>query len=260
MHITHLIVVFIFGAVIGSFLNVCIYRIPRKKSIIRPSSACPACEKPVRFYDNIPLVSYIALKGKCRDCGTPISVRYFIVELITAAIFMLIYRRWGLSYEFFIQIFFTAILIVISFIDYDFQIIPDILSIGGMVAGLILSFVRPGFRVMDAVYGILIGGGVLFVIAYGYQLITKREGMGGGDIKLLAMIGSFSGFKGVLFSLVGGSVVGTLVGIPLMLMKGKEEGGRYAIPFGPFLSLCAVLYLFLGPGVIHAFNEIFLHP
>ncbi len=259
MHITYSIVVFILGAVIGSFLNVCIYRIPRKKSIIRPSSACPACEKPVRFYDNIPLVSYLVLKGKCRDCGAGISFRYFLVELITAVIFTMIYRRWGLSYEFFIQIFFTAILIAISFIDYDFQIIPDILSIGGMVAGLIISFFRPGFRVMDAVYGVLVGGGVLFIIAYGYQLITKREGMGGGDIKLLAMIGSFSGFKGVLFSLIGGSVVGTLIGIPLMLMKGKGEGTRYAIPFGPFLSICAVMYLFFGPGVIHAFNTLFLH-
>ena len=259
MHITHLIVVFIFGAVVGSFLNVCIYRIPRKKSIVFPSSACPACEKPIRFYDNIPFVSYLVLKGKCRDCGARISFRYFLIELITAVVFTLIYRRWGLSPEFFIQIFFTAVLIVVSFIDYDFQIIPDILSIGGMVAGLIISFVRPGFRVMDAVYGVLIGGGVLFVIAYGYQLLTKREGMGGGDIKLLAMIGSFSGFKGVLFSLIGGSVIGTLVGIPLMLMKGKGEGTRYAIPFGPFLSLSAAMYLFLGPGVIHAFNEIFLH-
>lgn len=180
MHIAHLILVFIFGACVGSFLNVCIYRIPLKKSIVHPPSACPACEKPIRFYDNVPLVSYFVLRGKCRDCGARISVRYFIVELITAVVFMLIYRRWGLSYEFFIQIFFTAILIVISFIDYDFQIIPDILSIGGMIAGLIISFVRPGFRVMDAVYGILSGAGVLFVIAYGYQLITKREGMGGG--------------------------------------------------------------------------------
>lgn len=260
MHIAHLILVFIFGACVGSFLNVCIYRIPLKKSIVHPPSACPACEKPIRFYDNVPLVSYFVLRGKCRDCGARISVRYFIVELITAVVFMLIYRRWGLSYEFFIQIFFTAILIVISFIDYDFQIIPDILSIGGMIAGLIISFVRPGFRVMDAVYGILSGAGVLFVIAYGYQLITKREGMGGGDIKLLAMIGSFSGFKGVIFSLVGGAVAGTLVGIPLMLIKGRGEGTRYAIPFGPFLSLCAILYLFLGPGVVHTFSEIFLHP
>lgn len=259
MQLTHLIIIFLFGAAVGSFLNVCIYRIPRKRSIVFPPSACPKCEKPIRSYDNIPLVSYVILKGKCRDCKAPISFRYFIIELITAVVFTLIYRRWGLSYEFFIQIFFTAILIVISFIDYDFQIIPDVLSIGGMVAGLIISFIRPGFRVMDAVYGVLIGGGVLFVIAYGYQLVTKREGMGGGDIKLLAMIGSFSGLKGVLFSLIGGSLVGTLVGIPLMLMKGKGQGTRYAIPFGPFLSLCAVLYLFLGTGVVHAFNALFLH-
>ncbi|MDD3845713.1 MAG: prepilin peptidase [Syntrophorhabdaceae bacterium] len=259
MHIIFLIVVFVFGAVIGSFLNVCIYRIPRKKSIVHPPSSCPACEKPVRFYDNVPLISYLVLKGKCRDCGARISFRYFLVELITAVVFMMIYRRWGLSYEFFIQMFFVAVLIVVSFIDYDFQIIPDILSVGGMVAGLIISLVRPGFQVMEAVWGVLIGGGVLFAIAYGYQLITKREGMGGGDIKLLAMIGSFSGLKGVLFSLIGGSIVGTLVGIPLMFMKGREEGTKYAIPFGPFLSLCAVLYLFMGPGVIHAVNEFLLN-
>ncbi|MHB8110175.1 MAG: prepilin peptidase [Syntrophorhabdaceae bacterium] len=250
---------FIFGAVVGSFLNVCIYRLPRKKSIVSPPSACPACEKPVRFYDNIPLVSYILLRGKCRDCGVRFSFRYFAVEVLTAVIFLMIYRRWGLSYETFIEMFFAAILIVVSFIDYDFQIIPDILSVGGMIAGLMLSFVRPGFRVMESVYGVLIGGGVLFAIAYGYQLITKREGMGGGDIKLLAMIGSFTGLKGVLFSLIGGSVIGTIVGIPLMFIKGKGEGTRYAIPFGPFLSLCAVLYLFTGPGVIRMVNEFFLN-
>ena len=258
MHAIYSIVVFIFGAAIGSFLNVCIYRIPRKKSLIRPPSSCPACGRPIRFYDNIPLVSYLLLRGKCRDCGAGFSFRYFLVELITAVIFMMIYRRWGFSYEFFIQTFFVAVLIVISFIDYDFQIIPDILSIGGMVAGILIAFVRPGFRVMDAVYGVLIGGGVLFVIAWGYQLITKREGMGGGDIKLLAMIGSFSGLKGVIFSLIGGSIIGTLVGIPLMLLKGKDKGTQYAIPFGPFLSLAAVVYLFMGPGVIRAFNELFL--
>lgn len=251
--------VFIFGAVVGSFLNVCVYRLPRKKSIVSPPSSCPACEKPIRFYDNIPLVSYVILRGKCRDCGVRFSIRYFMVELLTAVIFTMIYRRWGLSYETFIVMFFAAILIVVSFIDYDFQIIPDILSIGGMIAGLIISFVRPNFQVMESVWGVFIGGGVLFIIAYGYQLVTKREGMGGGDIKLLAMIGSFTGLKGVLFSLVGASVIGTVVGIPLMFIKGKDEGTRYAIPFGPFLSLCAVLYLFIGPGVIRMVNEFFLN-
>jgi leader peptidase (prepilin peptidase)/N-methyltransferase len=250
------IVVFIFGAVIGSFLNVCIYRMPRSKSIVRPGSSCPACEKPIKFYDNIPIMSYVILGGKCRHCGTKISLRYPFVELLTAAIFLMIYRRWGLSYELFIQMFFVSLLVAVTFIDYDFQIIPDILSIGGLIAGIAISFIRPNFRFLDALYGVLLGGGVLFVIAYGYQLITKREGMGGGDIKLLAMIGAFTGLKGVIFSLIGGSIIGTLVGIPLMFIK--KENTQYAIPFGPFLSLSAAIYLFKGNGIMHYFQEVFL--
>ncbi len=238
------IIIFIFGAAIGSFLNVCIYRLPRSKSIIRPNSFCPACERPIKFYDNIPIVSYIILGGKCRHCGAKISRRYPFVELITAILFLIFYRRFGLSYELLACMIFVSLLITISFIDYDFQIIPDVLSIGGLVLGLLIAFIRPGFRFMDAFYGVLIGGGVLFIIAYGYQLIARREGMGGGDIKLLAMIGSFTGFKGVLFSLIGGSIIGSLVGIPLMLMK--KENMKYAIPFGPFLSLAALIFLFTG--------------
>jgi len=151
--------------------------------------------------------------------------------------------------------FFIALLIVIAFIDYDFQIIPDILSIGGLVAGVLFAIVRPYFKYLDpkfgfldAIYGVLIGGGILFIIAYGYQLITKREGMGGGDIKLLAMIGAFIGLKGVIFSLVSGSLFGTIVGIPLMLIK--KENTKYAIPFGPFLSLGALIYIFEGDVLI----------
>jgi leader peptidase (prepilin peptidase)/N-methyltransferase len=250
------VIVFLFGAIIGSFLNVCIYRIARSKSIVKPNSFCPNCEKPIKFYDNIPIVSYILLGGKCRQCGAKISKRYPFVELITAVIFLMIYRRWNLSYEMFIQMFFVSLLIVIAFIDYDFQIIPDILSIGGLVLGLLIAFVRPGFRFMDALYGVLLGGGVLFVIAYGYQLIMKREGMGGGDIKLLAMIGAFTGLKGVLFSLIGGSIIGSLVGIPLMLIK--KENTKYAIPFGPFLSLGALIFLFSGDRFIYGFLNIIM--
>ncbi len=249
------IIVFIFGAVIGSFLNVCIYRISRSKSIVKPGSYCPNCEKPIKFYDNIPIVSYILLGGKCRNCGIKISTRYPFVELITAVIYVMIYRKWGLTYQMLVPMFFVSLLIVVTFIDYDFQIIPDILSIGGLIAGIAISFIRPDFLFLDALYGVLIGGGVLFTIAYGYQLITKREGMGGGDIKLLAMIGSFVGLKGVIFSLVGGSIIGTLVGIPLMLIK--KENTQYAMPFGPFLSLAAVIYLFFGNNIVYLFNEVF---
>jgi len=247
---------FLLGSAIGSFLNVCIYRIPREKSIVKPPSACPGCEKPIRFYDNIPILSFILLKGKCRDCGTKISIRYPLVELLTGIFFFILYRQFGFTFEIIVFMIFLSLLIVISFIDLDFQIIPDILSIGGVVIGFILAVVRPFFRyldprfgILDSLYGIALGGGLLFAIAWLYQFFTKREGMGGGDIKLLGMIGAFCGWKGVVFSLVSGSVLGTLVGIPIILAKG--QGTKYAIPFGPFLSLAAIIYVFKGDTLIH---------
>jgi len=247
---------FLLGSAIGSFLNVCIHRIPREKSIVKPPSACPGCEKPIRFYDNIPILSYILLKGKCRDCGTKISIRYPLVELLTGIFFFILYRQFGFTFELLVFMIFLSLLIVISFIDLDFQIIPDILSIGGIVLGFILAIIRPFFRyleprfgILDSLYGIALGGGLLFAIAWLYQFFTKREGMGGGDIKLLGMIGAFCGWKGVVFSLVSGSVLGTIVGIPLILAKG--QGTKYAIPFGPFLSLGAIIYVFKGDTLIH---------
>jgi leader peptidase (prepilin peptidase)/N-methyltransferase len=249
---------FLLGSVIGSFINVCIYRIPREKSIVNPPSACPGCEKPIRFYDNIPIFSYILLKGKCRDCGSKISIRYHIVEFLTGIFFLILYRQFGLTFELVVFIIFVSLLILISFIDLDFQIIPDILSIGGVVLGFILAIIRPFFRdldpkfgILDSLYGIGLGGGLLFAIAWLYQFFTKREGMGGGDIKLLGMIGAFCGWKGVIFSLVSGSVLGTLVGIPIILAKG--QGTRYAIPFGPFLSLGALIFVFFGEAITYVF-------
>lgn len=254
---------FLLGSVIGSFLNVCIYRIPREKSIVSPPSACPGCDKPIRPYDNIPILSYVVLRGKCRDCSTKISMRYPLVELLSAVLFLFMYRTYGktvfpfFTFELLILLIFISLLIAISFIDLDFQIIPDILSIGGIILGFALSIFRPLFKnidpkfgIIDSLLGILVGGGILFAIAWLYQFLTKREGMGGGDIKLLGMIGAFCGWKGVLFSLVSGSVLGTLVGIPLMLAKGA--GTKYAIPFGPFLSLGALFYVFIGNTMIRS--------
>ncbi len=248
-------VIFILGAIVGSFLNVCIYRLPREKSIIRPPSSCPSCEKPIRFYDNIPIISYLLLKGKCRQCSVHISIRYPVVEFITAFLFFFLFRKFGLSFDFFVNVFFVSILVAISFIDFDFQIIPDVLSIGGLIVGFFLAFFRkPLFLYQDSLYGILLGGGILFVIAYGYQLLRKREGMGGGDIKLLGMIGAFCGIQGVIFSLMAGSLLGTAVGIPMMLIKGEDS--KYAIPFGPFLSLGALIFLFFGETMINMFLNI----
>lgn len=246
---------FLLGTVVGSFLNVCIYRLPREKSIVHPPSACPGCGKPIRFYDNIPLISYILLKGKCRDCGAKISIRYPIVELLTGILYVTLFYKFGLTFELAVFLLFVSLLIVISFIDLAFKIIPDILSIGGLIAGFLLAIPRPflkylypKFGILDSLYGILVGGGILFAIAWIYQFITKREGMGGGDIKLLGMIGAFCGIKGVVFSLVSASFIGSLVGIPLMLAKGRDT--KYAIPFGPFLSLGALIYIYRGDSLI----------
>ncbi len=246
-------IVFLFGAIVGSFLNVCIYRLPREKSIIFPRSFCPSCGKPIKYYDNIPIISYLYLMGKCRHCRARFSIKYPIVELITAALFTLLYIMTGLTVELPVMLLFVSILIVISFIDLEFQIIPDVLSIGGLVVGFFLSLVRTNFGILDSVYGIFLGGGILFAIAYLYQLLRKKEGMGGGDIKLLGMIGSFCGIKGVVFSLMSGSLIGTAVGVPLMFIKGKEEGTGYAIPFGPFLSLGALIFVLAGDRIIYEF-------
>lgn len=245
------VVFFVLGAIIGSFLNVCIYRLPREKSIVTPGSSCTLCGTPISFYDNIPIVSFLILRGRCRHCKAVISGRYVVVELLTALLYAVLFSIYGLSIELAVMLIFVSVLIILSFIDLEFRIIPDILSLGGLVAGGALCFFRSSFNYMDALLGILLGGGVLWAIASGYELLRKREGMGGGDIKLLAMIGSFCGVKGVLFSLVFGSLLGTLVGIPLMLVKHADT--KYALPFGPFLSFGAVFYVLAGNRVIHAF-------
>jgi leader peptidase (prepilin peptidase)/N-methyltransferase len=263
---------FILGAIIGSFLNVCIFRIPREKSIVRPGSSCPGCGTPIRFYDNIPLISYLVLRGKCRKCGEPISIRYPAVELLTALLFAGLVALFGLSLDAAAALILACLLIVISFIDLEFQIIPDIFSLGGLLLGMILSFVRtPPFfgqeilvpfgslpAILQSLLGVLLGGGILYAIARLYEVVRKAEGMGGGDIKLLAMIGAFCGITGVIFSLVAGSIIGALVGLPLMLIKG--QGTKYAVPFGPFLSLGALLYVFAGDTLINAINALFSLP
>jgi leader peptidase (prepilin peptidase)/N-methyltransferase len=236
---------FIFGAVVGSFLNVCIFRMPAKTSIIKPLSQCPHCHHPIRFYDNIPLISYIVLKGKCRDCGGKISWRYPLVELLTAVLSLFMFIKFGLTLNFLIYFIFVSVLIIIAFIDLDHQIIPDVLTLPGIPIFFLLAvFVVKDVPWLDALIGLLVGGGVLFGIAFVYELITKREGMGGGDIKLLAMIGGFLGWKSLIFILLFSSFSGAIVGIAAMIIKKQDM--KYAVPFGPFLSAAAVAYLFWG--------------
>jgi len=236
------IVSIIFGALIGSFLNVCIVRLPKEESIITPGSHCPHCKTPIKFYDNIPLVSYLLLKGRCRYCKESISVQYPLIEGITALSSLFLFMRFGPSLSFLIYFAFVAALIVITVIDLYHQIIPDVISLPGIGVGLLASLVLPQFTFFDSLIGFLLGGGSLFLVATLYQWLFKREGMGGGDVKLLAMIGAFLGWKAVILTILLGSLVGSITGIIIMVLKGKDF--KYAIPFGPFLSLGAVIALF----------------
>ena len=232
------------GAIIGSFLNVCIWRIPREESIVFPASHCPVCSHPIRFFDNIPIISWLILRGRCRDCGASISPRYPLVEALTAVLAVLLYWKYGFSLQFLCAFLFTAALIVITFIDIDYQIIPDVISLPGIPLCFLAAVFVMGVPFLESLIGILVGGGILYVIAVGYEWITKREGMGGGDIKLLAMLGAFFGWKSLLFIVLCSSLTGAVVGMTAMVIQGQDM--KYAVPFGPFLALGAVAYFFFG--------------
>src|SRR4030043_587669 len=250
------IVSIIFGAMVGSFLNVCILRLPKEESIIWPGSHCPHCKKPIKFYDNIPLISYLLLRGKCRYCKGPISAQYPLVEGITALSSLVLFMRFGPSLSYLIYFAFVAALIVITVIDLYHQIIPDVISLPGIGVGLLASLLLPQITFFNSLLGVLLGGGSLFLVATVYQWLFKREGMGGGDVKLLGMIGAFLGWKAVILRILLSSLVGSLIGILVMVLKGKDF--KYAIPFGPFLSLGAVLTLFYGEAIIRWY--LYPHP
>jgi len=248
---------FIFGALVGSFLNVCIGRIPNGESVIVPPSHCPKCKRPIAFYDNIPLISYVFLRGRCRSCGERISARYLVVELLMALLAVALFSWFGFSFSFFVGFVFVAALIVISFIDLDVRIVPDVISLPGIVLGILFStggyfFFRDGFGIIpspvSSVIGILIGGGFLLATAWAYEKFTGVEGMGGGDVKLLAMIGAFLGWPSIPVTLFIASLLGSVVGIAFMLVTGA--GRRLALPFAPFLCTAALLYLFFGNEII----------
>lgn len=239
---------FIFGLLMGSFLNVCIFRIPMEQSIVSPGSHCPHCNKTIRFYDNIPLLSYLILGGKCRYCRASISLQYPLVEGMTALSSLLLFLRFGPSLSYLFYFAFVAALITITVIDLHHQIIPDVISLPGIGIGLLASLIVPQITFLNSLLGTLLGGGSLFLVATAYHWLFKREGMGGGDVKLLAMIGAFLGWKAVILTIFLSSFIGSVTGIILILIKGKNF--KYAIPFGPFLSVGAVISLFYGESLI----------
>jgi len=234
---------FIFGAIVGSFLNVVILRLPEEgESIVFPGSRCPSCKKEIRWYDNIPILSFVFLGGKCRSCGQTISLQYPLVEFCMAMLSLALYTKFGLSFEFFFYFLFVASLLAIIFIDIRHQIIPDVISLSGIIIGFAGSFFNAEVTWQQAGLGILLGGGILYAIAKSYYLIAGREGMGGGDIKLLGMIGGFLGWQSLLFVIFASSLTGSVVGVCAMIKQGK--GGKTRIPFGPFLALAALFFLF----------------
>lgn len=242
------ILIFAFGACIGSFLNVCIYRIPAGLSIVHPGSRCPNCRTMIAFYDNLPILSFVLLRGKCRTCQAPIAIRYPVVELLTGLCALACALAFGLTVHALVVFVFIATLIVVALIDLDHRIIPDAISLPGILFFFLAALAVPTVTWQSSIIGILAGGGSLFGVAWVYQFMTGREGMGGGDIKLLAMIGAMTGWQGVVFTLFAASAVGTAIGILLMIRSGR--GMKLAIPFGPFLALGAVIYLFFGECLI----------
>ncbi len=246
---------FIFGACIGSFLNVCIYRLPVSKSIILPRSMCPNCGAPIRFYDNVPIISYLWLRGRCRHCSATISIRYPLVEMMSGLFALCIYLTFGFTSHAIINFAFIATLVVITFIDIDHRIIPDVISLPGIPIFFAASLSLPNINYLDSLLGILAGGGILYLVAFTYNLLTKKEGMGGGDIKLLAMIGALIGWKGVFFTIFVSSAVGAISGMALMLLT--RQNMKLAIPFGPFLAIGAIGYIFFGPQLLDFYFNIF---
>lgn len=240
--------IFLLGCCVGSFLNVCICRLPQNLSIVSPRSFCPSCRAPIRAYDNIPLVSYLLLGGKCRNCGAGISWRYPLVEALTGGVALALFLKFGFSLSFLAYFVLSAALIVISFIDLDHRIIPDLISLPGIAVGFLLALFGPLATVKESLIGLLAGGGSLYLVAFVYEALTKREGMGGGDVKLLAMIGAWLGWKSILFTLFFASLSGAFIGGAVMLIQ--REGRLYAIPFGPFLAFSGLAYVFLGPELI----------
>jgi leader peptidase (prepilin peptidase)/N-methyltransferase len=233
----------VFGAVIGSFLNVCIHRLPKKKSLLWPGSQCPRCGTPISWYDNIPMLSYIWLRGRCRACNLPISWRYPVVECLNAAGYGLIVWRFGISAMALAYLALWSALIVVSIIDLDHMIIPDRITLPGIALGLVAGTVLLP-RWWDSVVGLVVGGGLLYFIAWISPYLFGKEGMGGGDIKLLAMIGAFLGWQSAVLTVFLGAAMGALVGIILIGIRVVTREAY--LPFGPFLSLGAGVVMFFG--------------
>jgi leader peptidase (prepilin peptidase)/N-methyltransferase len=236
-----------FGAVIGSFLNVCIHRLPRDQSIVWPGSRCPQCGHELAWYENVPVLSYAALRGRCRGCRAPISVRYPVVEAITAAAFAAAFWRYGPGVLFLQRVLLASLLILLFAIDLEHHLLPNAITLPGIAVGFGFSFfTQPGW--FASLAGAALGYGILYAIAEGYYRIRREEGLGGGDLKMLAMIGAFLGWKLTILTLIMASFAGSIVG--LLLIATRRGGMKYALPFGTFLAVGAAVSAAVGSGLV----------
>jgi len=245
----------LFGALMGSFLNVCIYRLPRDRSLVRPRSACPSCERMILWYDNIPLLSFLLLKGKCRRCGAPISLRYPFIESFNAFLYWAAFRIFGLTPDLLVAMALSSTMIVVSFIDLDFQIIPNRITYPGIFLAVVFSFLVPSIHayseelthtqgLVRGLIGAVLGYGLLSGVGLVSTLFYQKEAMGRGDFKLLTLLGALVGWRGVLWTLFLACLLGSLVGITLILSKRK--GRKEYIPFGPFLAGAGLFVFFFS--------------
>lgn len=250
--------IWIVGLSIGSFLNVVIYRVPRKIKFKTGRSVCPSCDHQLKWYHNIPVFSFLFLRGKCAFCKEKISLRYPLVELTNGLFYLYFYWQFGLHSEFFIFSTISSALIAIFFIDLDHKIIPDVITLPGMIVGLAVSFLPDGIGIVNALIGLFVGGGSLYLVAILGDFLFKKESMGGGDIKMAAMLGAFLGWQKVLLIFISSAMIGLVVSLGMMMVSEKIRKDRI-IPFGPFLALAAVLSICYGDQIINFYINNFLH-
>lgn len=246
------LVTLLFGLCIGSFLNVCIYRVPRELSLVLPGSMCPGCDKPIKWYDNIPVLSYVFLRGKCRSCGMRISPRYPLIEMLTALLFTIVWNRFGATWLTPVFCVMMSALIVATFVDFEFMIIPDRTSLGLIAAGVVFSVLIPELHgraermdsLLQSVIGLAAGAGLLWLVAIVGKWMFKKDAMGMGDVKLLGGIGAFLGLPGVIYTILISSIVGTVIGLTMIAIGGHQWKSR--LPYGPYLAIGAATWILGG--------------
>ncbi len=249
-----LTIVFLFGIMFGSFINVVIYRLPRGKSLVRPGSSCPQCGNPIKFYDNIPILSYLFLGGKCRGCAERIPIRYPIVEFVAGALAVFAVHQFGLNAKGIEAMALSLAFIAIFYIDLDHTIIPDLITLPGIAVGVAVSFI-PGAFVdwSQSLLGLLVGGGSFYLVGMIGQFMFKKEALGLGDVKFAAMLGAFVGWETLLLTLILASFFGSIIGIAAIYLRGK--GRQSYIPFGPFLVIGAWISIFFGDAIFRAYFD-----